>query len=202
MEITPALISIDIIYFWIILFSFCWLLPSILLTFFSVEVLDPGRINILLAFEVVVGFVSAALLTNENLDIVEDKALGHYTHEKSSVGCAAALATIDCLIEDGLLNNAVTLGNSGLEQLEALKLKYPIIHEVRGLGLFYGIDLKLNNQPASDQADAILYHSLSNGLSYKVGGGSILTLCPPLTINNDELTQAFSIIENGINSLN
>ena len=147
-------------------------------------------------------FPMAALLTNENLDIVEDKALGHYTHEKSSVGCAAALATIDCLIEDGLLNNAVTLGNSGLEQLEALKLKYPIIHEVRGLGLFYGIDLKLNNQPASDQADAILYHSLSNGLSYKVGGGSILTLCPPLTINNDELTRAFSIIENGINSLN
>ncbi len=71
LEITPALISIDIIYFWIILFSFCWLLPSILLTFFSVEVLDPGRINILLAFEVVVGFVSAALLTNELIGIRE-----------------------------------------------------------------------------------------------------------------------------------
>ena len=48
-----------------ILFAFIWLLPSILLTFFSVEVLDPGRIYILLAFEVVVGFLSAALLTNE-----------------------------------------------------------------------------------------------------------------------------------------
>ena len=48
-----------------ILFSFIWLLPSILLTFFGVGVLDPGRINILLAFEVVVGFLSAGLLTDE-----------------------------------------------------------------------------------------------------------------------------------------
>ena len=105
-------------------------------------------------------------------------------------------------MEDGLLDNAVTLGNSGLQQLEALKLKHPIIHEVRGLGLFYGIDLRVDGKPASNEANSILYHSLSNGLSYKVGGGSILTLCPPLTINNEELTQAFNIIENGINSLN
>tara|TARA_B100000029_G_scaffold506256_2_gene588686 strand:- start:213 stop:1124 length:912 start_codon:yes stop_codon:yes gene_type:complete len=60
-----SLINLNIVYFWIISFSIFWLLPSILLTYFSVEILDPGRINILLAFEVVVGFASAALLTNE-----------------------------------------------------------------------------------------------------------------------------------------
>ena len=59
------LLGIDTIYIWIILFAIIWLLPSILLTYFSVEVLDPGRINILLAFEVAVGFLSSALLTNE-----------------------------------------------------------------------------------------------------------------------------------------
>ena len=66
-----ALMNTNIIYFWIIFFSFFWLLPSILLTYFSVEILDPGRINILLAFEVVVGFISAALLTNEIIGIRE-----------------------------------------------------------------------------------------------------------------------------------
>ncbi len=60
-----TLLNIYMIYVWIILFAIIWLLPSILLTYFSVEVLDPGRINILLAFEVVVGFLSAALLTSE-----------------------------------------------------------------------------------------------------------------------------------------
>ena len=54
-----------------ILFAIIWLLPSILLTYFSVEVLDPGRINILLAFEVAVGFFSAALLTNEIISLRE-----------------------------------------------------------------------------------------------------------------------------------
>ena len=48
-----------------------WLLPSILLTYFSVETLDPGRINILLAFEVVVGITSSSLLTQENIGIRE-----------------------------------------------------------------------------------------------------------------------------------
>ena len=60
-----SLLSIHPIYIWMILFAIIWLLPSILLTYFSVEVLDPGRINILLAFEVAVGFLSSALLTSE-----------------------------------------------------------------------------------------------------------------------------------------
>ena len=59
------LLSIHPIYIWMILFAIIWILPSILLTYFSVEVLDPGRINILLAFEVAIGFLSSALLTNE-----------------------------------------------------------------------------------------------------------------------------------------
>jgi len=65
LEMPNQLLSMNIIYLWMILFAVVWLLPSILLTYFSVEILDPGRINILLAFEVAVGFISASLLTNE-----------------------------------------------------------------------------------------------------------------------------------------
>ena len=65
LAIPYSLLSIHPIYIWMILFAIIWLLPSILLTYFSVEVLDPGRMNILLAFEVAVGFLSSALLTSE-----------------------------------------------------------------------------------------------------------------------------------------
>ena len=65
LAISENLLSIHSIYIWMILFAIIWLLPSILLIYFSVEVLDPGRINILLAFEVAVGVFSAAMLTNE-----------------------------------------------------------------------------------------------------------------------------------------
>ena len=64
-ELSENFITIHPVYIWIILFGIVWILPSILLTYFSVEILDPGRINILLAFEVAVGFISAGLLTNE-----------------------------------------------------------------------------------------------------------------------------------------
>ena len=71
LEIPNQLISVNVIYLWMILFAVVWLLPSILLTYFSVEILDPGRINILLAFEVAVGFISASLLTNEIIGLRE-----------------------------------------------------------------------------------------------------------------------------------
>jgi 4-aminobutyrate aminotransferase len=146
-------------------------------------------------------FPMAALIAREELDVVRDRALGHYTHEKSSVGCAAALATIDCLYEDGLIANANKLGAYALERLADMKARLPLIHDVRGLGLFFGIELRRDGTPASEEADRVLYHSLSQGLSYKVGGSSVLTLCPPMTINADELDHALDIIEAGITSL-
>ena len=143
-------------------------------------------------------FPMAALIVREDLDIVGDRALGHYTHEKSSVGCAAALATIECLLEEKLIDNSVILGKKGLKRLEEMKSRYPIISDVRGLGLFFGIELTKNSEPAQKEAEEVLYHSLSNGLSYKVGGGCILTLCPPMTITEEELNEAFDVIEAGI----
>ena len=64
-ELADNLFLIHPIHTWIILFTVVWLLPSILLIYSSIEILDPGRINILLALEVVVGFISAGILTNE-----------------------------------------------------------------------------------------------------------------------------------------
>ena len=146
-------------------------------------------------------FPMAALIAREELDILDDRALGHYTHEKSSVGCAAALATIDCLYEDNLIEDAVTLGKHAMERFLEMQTRFPLIHEVRGLGLFLGIELRRDNKPANDEADTVLYHSLSRGLSFKVGGGCVLTLCPPMTITQDELNKALDIIEEGITSI-
>ena len=146
-------------------------------------------------------FPMAALIVRGSLDIVGDRALGHYTHEKSSVGCAAALATLDCLTEERLIEASAELGAHALARLEPMRERYPIIHEVRGLGLHLGIELRRDGEPACDAADTVLYHSLSQGLSYKVGGGCVLTLCPPMTITRDELDQALDIVEAGIGSL-
>ena len=59
------------IYLWMLLFSIAWFFPSMFFTFISVEILDPGRINILFMFEVVIGITSAALLANEIIGLRE-----------------------------------------------------------------------------------------------------------------------------------
>ncbi len=69
--VSNNLLSFNPTFIWIIMFAIFWLLPSILLIFVSVEILDPGRVNILLAFEVVVGILSAALLTSEIIGFKE-----------------------------------------------------------------------------------------------------------------------------------
>ena len=147
-------------------------------------------------------FPMAALLAKSELDIAADRALGHYTHEKSPVGCAAALATLDCLLEDGLMDAATQLGEHALGRLRAMQQHYPLIHQVRALGLHIGVELRRDGLPAGDAADAMLYHSLSRGLSYKVGGGCVLTLCPPLTITREQLDRALDIVEDGLASVN
>ncbi len=143
-------------------------------------------------------FPMAALIAREELDIAGDRALGHYTHEKSSVGCAAALATLDCILEDGLIENSIELGRHALQRLSEMQSRLPLISDVRGMGLHLGIELRRDGEPAVDEADAVLYHSLSHNLSYKIGAGNVLTLCPPMTINRGELDRALGIVELGI----
>lgn len=49
-------------------------------------------------------------------------------------------------------------------------------------------------------AETLMYRCLANGLSFKVGGGSVVTLCPPLTITRTDLDVAFDILDLAIRS--
>lgn len=68
---TENLFNFNYLYIWILLFSLIWILPSILLTYLSVEILDSGRLNLLLAFEVAIGIFTASLFTLEIIGIRE-----------------------------------------------------------------------------------------------------------------------------------
>ena len=140
-------------------------------------------------------FPLAALIAREGLDVMADRALGHYTHEKNPVACAAGLATLACLREDGLLENARALGEHAMVRLEALRAKYDVIGDVRGIGLFLGVELVRQGERAVDEAERVMYNALSRGLSFKVTMGNILTLTPPLTITQAELDQAIDILD-------
>jgi 4-aminobutyrate aminotransferase len=143
----------------------------------------------------------AAVIARENLDVAAERALGHYTHEKNPVLCAAALATIEYIENHGLVAHARELGGYALERLIEMKGRHPLIGDVRGLGLFLGIELvkdRETRERASEEAEAVMYAALSRGLSFKTTMGNILTLTPALTITREEMDRALGIIEDSI----
>jgi 4-aminobutyrate aminotransferase len=144
----------------------------------------------------------AALIVRGQLDVAGEQALGHYTHEKSSVGCAAALATLDCLELDGLLQRADQIGARARERLNRLRPRVPLIREVRCIGALIGVELVLaDGQAARDAAELVMYACLSQGLSFKVGQGNVLNLSPPLIISDQQLDTALDILEHALLSV-
>jgi 4-aminobutyrate aminotransferase len=99
-------------------------------------------------------FPMAALIARRDLDVAADRALGHYTHEKSSVGCAAALATLDVIADERLCERSRRLGEHALGRMRQLQAKHPLVREVRGRGLLLGIELAHpDGRPAREAAE-------------------------------------------------
>jgi len=143
-------------------------------------------------------FPLAALIAREDLDVMGDRALGHYTHEKNPAACAAGLATIEVIEEEGLLAHVRSLGAYTQERLSEMKGRHRIIGDVRGLGLLIGIELvkdRGTRERAADEAERVMYGALAKGLSFKLTMGNIITLSPPLTITREEMDRALEILD-------
>ena len=144
----------------------------------------------------------AGIIARSDLDLVPDGALGHYTHEKSPLGAAAALATLDVIEQEGLVARARHVGRTTLEKLRELAATSTILGQVRGVGMYWGAEVEpWGDRPAAEVADHLLYACLERGLSFKVGGGNVVTLCPPLTISSDELERALAILGSAATSV-
>jgi 4-aminobutyrate aminotransferase len=143
-------------------------------------------------------FPLAALLARDSLNVAAAKALGHYTHEKNPVACAAALATLDVLEQENLVEHARLSGEYALNRLRDLAKHHRLIGEVRGLGLLLGVELVRNRdtgERAVREAEQVMYAALSRGLSFKVTMGNLLTLTPALVITRSELDRALDILD-------
>ncbi|EML0278309.1 aspartate aminotransferase family protein [Vibrio parahaemolyticus] len=143
----------------------------------------------------------AAMVTKDKYNTAEQISMGHYTHEKSPIGCAAALATMEAIEQDGLLDKAKADSQFVREKLLEMKAKYPVIGDVRGIGMLWGIELVTDHESkarAYDEAEAVLYQCLNNGVSFKVSQGNVIQLSPPLIITREQLTEALAIFEEAI----
>ena len=146
----------------------------------------------------------AALITRDRFNQAAAISLGHYTHEKSPIGCAAALATIDVIREEGLLAKVQEDGRFMAAELDKLAERHPLIGQVRGIGLLWALDLVADHQSrarASAAAEELLYRCLALGLSFKVSQGNVIQLSPPLNISHADLAQAIAILDQALGEI-
>jgi 4-aminobutyrate aminotransferase / (S)-3-amino-2-methylpropionate transaminase / 5-aminovalerate transaminase len=121
------------------------------------------------------------------------------------VCCAAALANIAVLQEEGLIEHAAELGNWALGELHALKQSNELIGDVRGQGLMLGIELvrdRASKEPAAAEAARVRAICREAGVLIGVGGqfGNVLRLQPPLVITQEQLAHAIRTVSEALDA--
>ncbi len=113
------------------------------------------------------------------------------------VACAAALKTIE-LLEGGLMENARMMGNYLMSGLRRLQERYPVIGDVRGLGLMAGMEIvkdRRSHEPDPKTRDRILDMAFYNGLIILGCGPNSIRFAPALTVEKDHVDCCLGIVE-------
>ncbi|HMI65497.1 MAG TPA: aspartate aminotransferase family protein [Cyclobacteriaceae bacterium] len=146
----------------------------------------------------------AALVARNEYNIASDVSLGHFTHEKSPLGCVAGKAVIDYIEQNKILDKVTDDERFMRNELMAMKDRHPLIGDVRGIGLLWGIELvkdRITKEKATEVAEKVMYKCLENGLSFKVSQGNVIQLSPPLVITRSQLQEALAIVESAIGAV-
>ena len=104
------------------------------------------------------------------------------------ISCAAGIAALKALTEDGLIENSEKMGKIFREGLEKLKEKHTMIREIRGKGLMIGIEMKF-------EIKDILMGLIKEGILMLYSGRNILRILPPLVISEDDITKVLHVLD-------
>ena len=116
------------------------------------------------------------------------------------MACAAALASIEAIQEEGLLENARRLETYFIKRLDSMKAEHPIIGDVRCMGCLMGIELVKDRSTKEpfDEAGAFVYISaFGKGLAW-IPAGHILRMSPPIVMDVDVAAKCMDIIDEAL----
>jgi len=138
------------------------------------------------------GFPLAAVITKPEIAEAFDNGMEYFnTFGGNPVSCAVGIAVLNVIEEEDLMGNAQRTGKYIKEKLEKLKNKYPLIGDIRGKGLFLGVELVLNKEtlsPAVKQAEYIVERMKEEGILISTDGPfqNVLKIKPPLVFTQDD----------------
>jgi 4-aminobutyrate aminotransferase/(S)-3-amino-2-methylpropionate transaminase len=140
----------------------------------------------------------------EIMDAVHAGGLGG-TYGGNPVACAAALGAIQAIEENDLVGAARRIGETMLGRLTEMQAKYPIIGDVRGRGAMIAVELVKPGtlDPALDEIAAVVKHCHAEGVLVLTAGtyGNVLRFLPPLSMPDELLDEALTILDKAFASV-
>lgn len=117
------------------------------------------------------------------------------TYGGNAVACAAAVATLDVIEKEGLVENAGTLGAHLMNALKLLQRQHPVIGDVRGKGLMVATEFTRNGEPDANRAKLVQKAVEREGLLMLTCGplGNVIRWIPPLIVTKDQIDEALGI---------
>jgi len=137
------------------------------------------------------GMPIAATVVQNRLAPLLKPGMHASTFGGSPIACAAALAVFEAIEKESLINNVHTMGDYLFQKLVGLKSSYPMIKQVKGMGLMLGVELVMNGYRAYE-------YCFDSGLLINCTQENILRIMPALTVTKKEIDQAMGILEKAI----
>ncbi len=143
--------------------------------------------------------LSIVLGSREIMDLPEIGSMSS-THSANPIVCAAGLANMRYILEEGLVENSRALGGVFHEKLNAIRDSFPdIINYVLGNGLLAALHFNdRKGNPLSDLATRVSEKAMKKGLLVVHTGRETIKLAPPLTITEEALLEGIDVLTEGI----
>ncbi len=125
-------------------------------------------------------------------------------HSEATLSVARLRLRLIKLLEDGLIENAASQGAYLMHELKKLEKTYPIIGDVRGLGLMLAVELvkdKETKDYAVEERDNIIQKAFQKGLLLLGCGRSAIRFCPPLILSKNDADTAVAIFDECLKEL-
>ena len=148
--------------------------------------------------------LSAVVARKEILDV--GPALALFTTAGNALSCAAGLATVEAIEQDGLVENARKVGAYLHDRLSLLKDGHRLVGDVRGLGLIQGVELVKDRQtrePATKETAKVVFRACELGLVVFYAGmfSNVLELTPPLVLTEADVDQGVAILDQALSDV-
>jgi 4-aminobutyrate aminotransferase/4-aminobutyrate aminotransferase/(S)-3-amino-2-methylpropionate transaminase len=146
------------------------------------------------------GFPVTAMVVKEEYAEALDKISASSSYGGNPMACAAALASIEVIEEEDLLENATRVGKFIMKRLEQMKDRHPIIGDVKGKGMLLGIELvkdKATKEPFEQAGKLVYQKAFAKGLAW-IPAGHILRMSPPIIMDEHYAGMGLDMIEDAI----